>query len=246
MAGIFKDVNLEEEIRREKKSRLRKGEDDLMREIRQLLIEDEIAEDGIIKRIFSKTKNGNPFHSLMELDPNRIYHIEDVKQICIKYRLRFLEANRFKGEIPKEAILEIKKLEEQFDNTFDDYKIIAPAELFRLDEKDKDPLLFLSLGNNYYYLIHKWGGELNGLRRVLSYPMQSFDKMVKTIFLFTLTVTVLLPHNLLVPDPAQSDLGIRVIFFFWLLIATAAMSTFFIMSSGGNFNENVWNSKYRA
>ena len=37
---------------------------------------------------------------------------------------------------------------------------MAPSALFRLEKTD-DPLLFVPLGNNYYYLVHKWGNDLH-------------------------------------------------------------------------------------
>ena len=41
---------------------------------------------------------------------------------------------------------------------------MAPSKLFELENYD-DPLLFASLGDGYYYLIHKWGNDLSFLEK---------------------------------------------------------------------------------
>lgn len=242
-------VDLEERLKRTKQKRIQQEGDLVANAIRDLLNDVEREDSDILQRIFTKSNGegaGRQALHPMDLDTQRIYHLEDIKSICVQYRLRFLDAHRFKGEIPKEALREVNRLDRQSSEPLAEFKIVAPAELFRLDEKDKDPMLFMPLNNGYYYLIHKWGGELNAWRRVLSYPLQNFYKLAQTIFLFTAAVTLLLPHNILVTDPSHSDLGIRVIFFFWLLLALSGMSAFFIMANEQNFNEEVWNSKFRT
>ena len=54
----------------------------------------------------------------------------------------------------------IKSLEKTHNTNIGDFKIMAPSALFRLEKTD-DPLLFVPLGNNYYYLVHKWGNDLH-------------------------------------------------------------------------------------
>lgn len=246
---MFPGVDLEERLKRTKQKRIQKDGDPVANAIRDLLNDVEREDSDILQRIFTKPSDEitEPVGlDPMDLDPQRIYHLEDIKSICVQYRLRFLDAHRFKGEIPTEALREVHRLDGQSSEPLSQFKIVAPAELFRLDEKDKDPMLFMPLNNGYYYLIHKWGGELNAWRRILSYPLQNFYKLVQTILIFTAAVTLLLPHDLLVTDPSHPDLGIRVIFFFWLLLALSGMSAFFIMANEQNFNEEVWNSRFRT
>ena len=45
-------------------------------------------------------------------------------------------------------------------------KMMAPSKLFELENYD-DPLMFVNLGNNYYYLIHKWGNDMSFFRKIL-------------------------------------------------------------------------------
>ena len=57
--------------------------------------------------------------------------------------------------------------------------IMAPSKLFKIKSPD-DPILFIPIGNNYYYLIHKWGEEFNYLRKLLVLPFKNIDNL--TIF----------------------------------------------------------------
>ena len=35
-----------------------------------------------------------------KLDPKKIFHIKDIKKVCVDYRLRFLDSSFYKGKIP--------------------------------------------------------------------------------------------------------------------------------------------------
>jgi len=45
------------------------------------------------------------------LEASRIYHIEDIKKLCVDYRLRFLDSKHFNGTFPAEALDAIKAFE---------------------------------------------------------------------------------------------------------------------------------------
>ena len=92
---------------------------------------------------------------LNKLSKSRIYHIDHIKKVSIDYRLRFLDIKYFKNKLPIEALKQIKKLEKEHKTKLSEFKIMAPSVLFRLEKKD-DALVFVPLGNEYYYLIHKW------------------------------------------------------------------------------------------
>ena len=103
------------------------------------------------------------------LHTDKIFHIKDIKTLCINYRLRFLDAHFFKGDFPEEAISKIRELEKIHRSKLTGFKIVAPSKLLKLENLD-DPLLFASMGNDYFYLIHKWGNDLKWYRRLLVLP----------------------------------------------------------------------------
>ena len=105
-----------------------------------------------------------------QLETKRIFHRDTIKKTCIDYRLRFLDLHYFKGDVPVEAIESIQALEQAHNTELQNMKIIAPSKLFKLKNAD-DPLLFVPIGNEYYYLIHKWGNDLHPLRLLLMWPL---------------------------------------------------------------------------
>src|SRR5210317_754787 len=106
------------------------------------------------------------------LDTSRIYHLDQIRNICIDYRLRFLDLSYFRPQMPQEAKNAIAELEGSHNTHLDGMKILAPSRLFKLEDKD-DPLLFVPMGNNYFYLIHKWGNDLHPLRKWLVWPFKN-------------------------------------------------------------------------
>ena len=120
-------------------------------------------------------RNINTF-DIDEVDTNAIFHISHIEKICVNYRLRFLDTKYFKGTYPEEVIEKINTLEKKHTTVLDGFKIIAPSKLFRLDKAD-DPLLFAPMGNDYYYLIHKWGTDLHPLRRLKYWGVKNVENL---------------------------------------------------------------------
>ena len=104
------------------------------------------------------------------LNPSHIYHIADIKALCINFRLRFLDSKLFRGTFPVEAIEATKTFQSEQNREITGFKMIAPAPMFKLAEKDKDPLLMVPMGGDYYYLLAKWGTIMH-LRVILFFWM---------------------------------------------------------------------------
>ncbi|GCD79667.1 hypothetical protein [Schleiferia thermophila] len=181
---------------------------------------------------------------LNHLDADRLYTIDEIRKLCISYRLRFLDASRFANEIPKEAFDEIRKIQQSENIVLEGFKIIAPASMFHLIQKDKDPMLFLDLGQGWYYLIHRWGRDLKIWRKWLVYPLRSFETFLATLLTLAL-IGALLPSDSLMKGPYDtSALPIRVIFFFYLVIALSGLGALYGYSRMKDFSDKLWNSKY--
>ena len=126
------------------------AEADLIESVYELLKKDTEKIDRIEKKLAGNSKGVQNNFDFDLLETDKIYHIDQIKQICIDYRLRFLDSKYFKGEIPAAGISKIKALEKSHKIDIEGFKIIAPSKLFRLEDKD-DPLLFAPIGNNYFY-----------------------------------------------------------------------------------------------
>lgn len=186
--------------------------------------------------------NINSFNSFdfEKLDSNKIYSINTIKNVCIDYRLRFLDIKYFKNKLPNEVFQKIKSLEKTHNTNIGDFKIMAPSALFRLEKTD-DPLLFVPLGNNYYYLVHKWGNDLHPFRKLIMWPFKNIWNLLFTILLFSFLVTEITPLTLFTKTPNTSSYWMLLFFMFK---AIASVVLYFGFALGKNFNPAIWNNKY--
>ena len=174
------------------------------------------------------------------LETKNIYHVSTIKSICVDYRLRFLDSSLFKNKIPEEAISKIKNLEKNHEIVIDGFKIMAPAKLFKLENAD-DPLLFAPIGNDYYYLIHKWGNDLSPFRKFLMLPFKTLLNSVVTLLLLSFISMYLLPISKFGPTNLNV---IKVISFLFIFKTYCAIFLYYSFWMGKNFSTEIWNSKY--
>ncbi|MCB0374722.1 MAG: hypothetical protein KDD04_02265, partial [Sinomicrobium sp.] len=147
------------------------------------------------------------------LATDRIYHITQIKKICIDYRLRFLDSRYFKGKYPKQTLVRIEAMEKEHGIAIKGFKIIAPSRLFKLDNAD-DPLLFAPIGNDYYYLIHKWGKDLHPLRKWFMLPFRNFLNLVILVAFLSWVFAALLPMGLFSKQNDASHFWLLYLFIF--------------------------------
>ncbi len=210
-------------------------------QVAQVFKEDLLHEERIFENL--NTKSGgyteNSFN-LDQLQTDRIYHIHQIKKICIDYRLRFLDAKYFKGKLPSKAISSIKELEKKHKTELKGFKIIAPSKLFKLENAD-DPLLFAPIGNDYFYLVEKWGNDLHPLRKIMMWFFKSFENLLFLTFLVSLLLTFMVPNGLF---SKTNDTATFIMVFLFMFKSVAAVVIFYGFALGKNFNTAIWNSKY--
>jgi hypothetical protein len=180
---------------------------------------------------------------LEENDKVNLFTLKQIKNICLKYNLRFLDSNYFKSSFPYEAISKIKAFENKYQVKVKNFKIIAPAEVFKLEDCNKDPLLFAQLADNRYYLIHQWGNDLAWYRALVSYPIKSVYSYFIFMWLPAAIIAFGIPFNWL-NVAAENEMNMRL----WLTVHSFIALFFFIIFLGStahkNFSDNSWDSKY--
>ena len=154
--------------------------------------------------------------------------------------MRFLDLKFFKNKLPQEALDTIQSLESAHDTQLGSFKIMAPSALFRLEKTD-DPLLFVPLGKDYYYLVHKWGNDLHPLRKVLMWPFKNIWNLMLAVFAFSWILTELTPMGLFTRTPDSSSYWMLLFFMFK---AVASVVLYFGFALGKNFNPAIWNNRY--
>jgi len=240
MVMNWRGVNIEDEL---KKNRVIPTTKDLQNQLDVIWEKEYQREVSLLQRLSQKPSQNTPSNhfNIKKINASAIYHISDIKKICIDYRLRFLSTQYFKGEIPHEALSKIKALEKTHETAFYNFKIIAPSKLFRLEKAD-DPLLFIPIGNGYYYFIHKWGNDLKPWRKMWAWCFKSFENLMVLCLLVSLIFTAMIPNGLF----TNKEMNLYIYFFEYLFMlkSVVAVVLFYGFSKGKNFNTAIWNSKY--
>ncbi|WP_300567772.1 hypothetical protein [Flavobacterium sp.] len=175
-----------------------------------------------------------------KLEIDRIYHIDTIRKICIDYRLRFLDRKYYKIDIAQEAQFQIDQIENTHQTCLHSFKIMAPAKALKLKNAD-DPLLFIPIGNDYYYLIHKWGNNLNSFRKWFVLPFKNLGYMLVFTILLSILTTYLLP---LKSYGNESKSTIQLITFLFIFKSYCAVILYYCFWKGKNFSAFNWNSEY--
>jgi hypothetical protein len=215
--------------------------EDILKQVQQVLKDVDDRNDEILDKVVSGNSAGNNNFIFDKLESSEIYHIDQIEQICVNYRLRFLDSKYFKGKLPYEAISKIKTLEEEHDTSLKGFKIMAPSKLFKLENAD-DPLLFAPIGNDYYYLIHKWGNDLSPFRRLMMWPFKTFENFMVFVLFSAIICTSLVPSGFFMSeDNSGTEFFLLLIFMFkWI----AGIALYYGFAKGKNFNTAIWRSKY--
>jgi hypothetical protein len=236
---MFSRVNVKDQLSKQR-SKIQATESDILKAVQDIFDQVDDRETRINHSLFEGHNHlGNDWNiDLLEAD--RIYHIDQIKEICLRYRLRFLDTKYFKNPIPREALTEIKRLENLHETTLNGFKIIAPSKMFKLEDAD-DPLLFAPIGNGYFHLIHKWGNDLSPYRRIMAWPFRSLENIILTTVLLSLLATYLVQAGLF---SNTSDGVTFLVIFFFMLKSIGAIVLYYFFAAGKNFNSAIWNSKF--
>lgn len=173
-----------------------------------------------------------------------IIDLKTIKKYCMRYRLRFLDFEHFRGDIPTETAEKIVEIENRYDLELKELKVMAPEALFKLSKKNKSPILLAQLGKDAYLVIHQWGNEWRIARSLKAFPFQTPLSLLATVSLFSLIMVSL--NALAMYDTHEKYINIFSIIAGWMY-ATIGMSIFtlFVCISKKIYPTSMmWNSRF--
>jgi len=216
------------------------SQSDLLQQVQAILDENQLQRDAIKQRLGEQEAaiENNFIFDLLETD--RIFHVNQIRAICIDYRLRFLDSHYFKNSIPEEAVSKINALQKEHGTALGGFKIMAPSKTFNLKNYD-DPLLFAPIGNDYYYLVHKWGTDLSAYRKLLVRPVKDFGSLMLFLAVVSLLIALFMTKVLFTGDKTDQFMLIAFLFTFKSVCGVALYYCFW---KGKNFNTSIWNSEF--
>ena len=239
---MFTPVDIQDEL-----IRVRQKHEKVFRrlsdEVASALKQGKQADEYIVSRLRSAPKPGKANINPDLLEKSRIFSIDDIKAICIDYRLRFLDSKYFKiEELPYDAIMAIKKLEKHLNEEVSQIKIMGSSKFFKLEDRNKDPLLFARIDETNYYLIYKWGKDLAWYNKIIAYPLRSIITLLTSMIVIGLPIVFFTP--LIFFHTAKEVQYNQMLYFSGFLVYTV-----FVMVFGGftfykRFSKICWNSPY--
>jgi len=198
--AMFEPVDIIEELSKERLKQEQQADNFLQSAVNHLNHAYNHEED-INSRLVGTYQQPSTFQLSIEqinqLDYNLMFTSTVVQSIATKYRLRFLNTKLYVGKIPHEAKLKIKKIEQDLNIKFEKFKILAPASRFKLADSTEDPILFAEMGNGSYYMIHKWGDDMNWYRSAVSFPFRNIVTLGLSCVTLSLLINLFLPSSLL-------------------------------------------------
>lgn len=239
---MLKGFRLEEELIKYRSSK-KAPEDVLLEEVTRILTRSLYSEKNILDHL----KAYNKSHELLDeegIDKTYIFTTEDIKKQCVTFRLKWLDSHHYHFDIPYEAILKIKYLNEIQKKDLAHFKIIGPSEGFRKKNKGQAFALFCKTEFGHYYLIHAWGNQLEWHRKISSFPLRNFETLAISIMIWTLFVTLSLPTFLITLDKTSTYwCGYRIATYFHLLIFFSGVSAYIFVGFNKKFSGSQWNNE---
>ena len=221
-----------------------------------------LSDNSDISRIQKAAGNRISLEKLEKSYAGPVYTADQIKNLAVEYRLRFLKAALFTGSFDVEVAAKIKQFAKETNSPVDSYSlkntyfILAPESMFTLQEEKyitkrqkrimEDPLIFFKIDDTHYRLIHKWGNDFSIFRYLQGFEFKSIDNHfffnIAKVFpvivaLFTYFVNfVYIEHHLILSFLAVSILSALGSYFGWCIWKT---------DDGvidGFFSETNWNS----
>lgn len=237
---MLNDININHQLKKLKKIS-RTKEDDLFEEAKRILAQDIFSE----KKILNNLKQYNSSFELIDeedVQSEFVFNISEIKKIALDYQLKFIDSQFFRSDIPYEAILKIKHLNTTFHKDIKGFKILAPLSAFKDKKVTKGSILFAPTNYGNYYIIHSWGSSFKWYRKITSLPLKNFENLFKTVLLYTLIVTLIIPTPLITLDSeATYWSGYRAAAFMHLLIFHMGVTAYITFTLGKNLSSTAWN-----
>lgn len=236
---MFSDVKLVQALEKER-SRLKKKEERVLDEVNRILQDDLFSEKNILKNLKSYNRT---FDLLGEegLDRNRIFSINEIKNVCIQYDLRFLDSQKYRGEFPAEAVMEIKILSRSRKKPLENFKILGPLQSFRVKNAISDPMLFTETNKGNFYLVHHWDHRVPWYKKIVTFPFQKFENLLGTLVALCTVLTLITPQPWIMDTHAFGYWDMhRFALFFHLFITIGSITGFLMLAFHRSFTSGKW------
>lgn len=240
---MFEDINLGDELRENRDSVSIQNAQHFVNEMFEVLGNEVYLEKSIAKAI--KAENG-PLEKFRwnELSASDVFSLNEIRNLCLTYRLRFLPGKYFQPEIPNEAALKVKQIERKLGRKVTNFYVAAPSEVFQLENCEDDPLLFIQLSDRYFYLVHQWGKDMSWYKPLTALPLRNYYTLAMTIAVASIGLACIIPINQLFELGDTSEFLARASFSFWIFLSLSGLVSYVGLRYFKNVSCMEWNSPF--
>lgn len=233
------NAEIESLLQRTRKKQ-RRQEEQLVAQAKDLLQRNLFSEEHVLKNLREYSRS---FDNMDRDDchPDLLYTPEEIKDVAVRFRLKFLDSATFKFDFPSEAIIKITELNRQHRKDLKAFKILAHPTAFSSDYKNESCTLFVKTSDENYFLIHSWGQPISQFRRIRFWPVRTFENIAAFVFLLSIVVTLALPTEWITLDSeATYWSGYRGGTLFHLLFFFTGFTVYLTMAFGIRLSTTVW------
>lgn len=222
--------------------KIRREEDKLIHEVDRILHNSAFNK----KNVLNNLKNYSQAFEVVDeedVDMDLIFTISEIKEIAIKYRLRFIDSQCYKYEFPYESVLKIDYLNLTHKKSLKGFKILSTTKFFTDKSNNDNALLFAPTNGGNFYLIHTWGRELKSNRAFLKWPLKNIETLFVTLIVITFIITMCLPTYLITLDrKATYWCAYRIGIFFHLFIFNMGVTAYVTFAFSKNLSSSIWDN----
>jgi hypothetical protein len=236
---MFKGFNIHSELLKQKME-LSEPDDFVIEAVNDILAKSLFEEKTILNNLKSYNKSFEMLNQY-DLDKSLLFKTDELREFCIKFRLKFLESQFYKFDVPYEAILKIKFLNQTHGKNLEGFKIMGVAESFKKKLPHSNFALFAPTTMGNYYLVHQWGEDLSWSKKIMAFPLRNFERLAVTVICAVFLITISLP-TIVVTSVPNTDHWCRerIAVFFHLLIFFGGVSAYILVGFNKRFSGTIW------
>lgn len=218
------------------------GQAQVLAEARGILAENERRDRLAATLLLGSRARG--LNHIPDPEPERVLHLAEIKALCVVHRLRFLEASQYKGVVPSQAVHTLRRLEKSTGRPLRSFRVLAPPASFRRPGVRGSNWLLVPLGEQRFYIVHRWGGTAMVARALRFWPLRGPLYLTATILALALATASLIPHTWYGAALDADRWGAhRLLATFWTCTVAAAVTSFVWFAFSGRFNGQGWNGR---
>jgi hypothetical protein len=219
-------------------------EEQSLRAFKTLLVQVDKEDSKAEEHLRAGSRHGRPLDPIFSA-PYRIWHLDELKSYCIRYRLVLISSDQYQSSFSYSLLNELKRLGQKMNNPISQLCVMVPTMMGKPRGDHKRGVLLAQMSDGRFAEIGRWGLQASFARRILMWPVQNLKNSISFIVsLAFLSAFVLLPESVIVGPHDSHSFALRMVFFFYMLLALSGMSVLYGFSKVKSFNEDLWEKTY--